>query len=89
MIFSASESGREDFVLFNALDGGGALFANVLCDNPILCMSLIGNFGWKQQQHCWSLVFSGGAVKAVDMEHDVYCIANVIVLSLRYFYSFY
>ncbi len=37
------KSGIDDFVLFNSLEGNGALFANVLCNIPILCISLICN----------------------------------------------
>ncbi len=36
MIFSASSPGSDDFVLFDSLDGNGALFTNVLCDIPVL-----------------------------------------------------
>ncbi len=39
VIFSASLSGSDDFVLFDSLDGNGALFANVLYDIPVLCIS--------------------------------------------------
>ncbi len=38
-IFSASLSGSDDFVLFDSLDGNGALFANVLCNIPVLRIS--------------------------------------------------
>ncbi len=38
-------SAFDKFVLFDSLDGNGALFANMLCNIPI---SLIHNFGWKQ-----------------------------------------
>ncbi len=33
--------GSDDFVLFYLLDGNGALFAYVLCDIPVLHISLI------------------------------------------------
>ncbi len=36
MIFSDSLSESNDFVLFDLLDGNGALFANVSCNIPIL-----------------------------------------------------
>ncbi len=36
VIFSASLSGSNAFVLMDSLDGNGALFANVLCDIPVL-----------------------------------------------------
>ncbi len=32
VIFNASLSGSDDFVLFESSDGNAALFANVLCD---------------------------------------------------------
>ncbi len=38
VIFSASLSESDDFVLFDSLDENGALFANVLCDIPVLCI---------------------------------------------------
>ncbi len=41
VIFCASLSGSDDFVLVDSLDGNGALFANVLCDIPVLRISLI------------------------------------------------
>ncbi len=47
VIFSASLSGRDDFVLFESSDGNGAFFANVLGDIPVLHISLIVIFGWK------------------------------------------
>ncbi len=47
VIFSASLSGSDDFVLFDSLDGNGALFAYVLCDIPVLCISYIFIFEWK------------------------------------------
>ncbi len=48
VIFSATVfQGSDDFVLFDSLDGNGALFANVLCDIPVLHISLIRIFGWK------------------------------------------
>ncbi len=35
VIFSATVfQGSDEFVLFDSLDGNGALFANVLCDIP-------------------------------------------------------
>ncbi len=39
VIFSASLSGSDEFVLFDSLDGNGALFTNVLCDIPVLRIS--------------------------------------------------
>ncbi len=39
VIFSASLSENYDFVPFDSLDGSGALFANVLCDIPVLRIS--------------------------------------------------
>ncbi len=47
LIFSVSLSGSDDFVLFDLLDGNGALFANVLCDIAILHTSSIRHFEWK------------------------------------------
>ncbi len=46
MIFSASLSGNYDFVIFDLLDGNGALFANVLRDIPVLRTRLIQIFSW-------------------------------------------
>ncbi len=46
-IFSRRESESDDFVLFNSPNGNGALFTKVLFDIPILRISLIRNFGWK------------------------------------------
>ncbi len=45
MIFSGSLSGSDNFVLVDSLDGNGALFANVLCNIPVLRISLIRIFG--------------------------------------------
>ncbi len=39
--------GSDYFVLFDLLDGNGALFAYVLCDIPFLRIRLIRIFGWK------------------------------------------
>ncbi len=36
VVFSASLSGRDDFDLFDSLDENSVLFANALCDIPIL-----------------------------------------------------
>ncbi len=36
VIFSASLSESDDFVLFDSLDGNAALFTNILCNIPIL-----------------------------------------------------
>jgi len=47
VIFSASLTGSDDFVLSDSLDGNGALFAYVLCDIPVLRTSKILIFGWK------------------------------------------
>ncbi len=47
VIFSASLPGSDDFVLFDSLDGNGALFANVLCNIPVLRIILTRIFGWK------------------------------------------
>ncbi len=46
-VYSASVSVSDDFVLFDSLDWNGALFANVLCEIPVLRISLIQIFGWK------------------------------------------
>ncbi len=45
VIFSASLTGSDDFVLSDSLDGNGALFAYVLCDIPVLRTSKILIFG--------------------------------------------
>lgn len=43
MIFSASLSESDDFVLFDLLDGNSGLFASVLRDVTILCIIVDGN----------------------------------------------
>ncbi len=45
VIFSGSLPGSDDLVLFDSLDGNDASFVNVLCDIPVLCISLILNVG--------------------------------------------
>ncbi len=44
VIFGTSLSGKDFFM---PLDENGAVFANVLCDIPILPINKICNFGWK------------------------------------------
>ncbi len=39
VIFTASLPGSDDLVFFDLSDGNGALFANVLCDITVLCIS--------------------------------------------------
>ncbi len=39
VVFIVSLSISNDFVLFDAMDGNSALFANVLCDIPVLRIS--------------------------------------------------
>ncbi len=44
-IYRASLSISDDVVIFDSLDGNGALFANVLCEIPVLHISLIKTLG--------------------------------------------
>ncbi len=53
MIFSASLPASGYFVIFDSLNGNDALFTNVLCDIPVLRISLILIFGWKHS-YCYT-----------------------------------
>ncbi len=54
VIFSASLSGSDDFILFDSFDGNNALFANVLCDitNKFFCLFIAYIFGGPCHSRC-------------------------------------
>ncbi len=51
VIFSATVYQEVTILFSDSLDGNGALFAYVLCDIPVLHISLIWIFGWKHSYY--------------------------------------